>query len=126
MRALCYIERKHPEKLIDAIQALYNALWIENKIISDVATISAAFETAFDKSFSEEVIAALGSEEIKEALKANTDKAFKDGCFGIPFFVATNSKGERDALWGVDHFGVLMDHLGIDVKRKEGAFKALL
>jgi 2-hydroxychromene-2-carboxylate isomerase len=126
MRALCYIERKHPEKLIDAIHALYKALWIESKVISDVATISAAFEAAFGKAFSEEVIAALGSEEIKEALKSNTDQAFKDGCFGVPFFIAINSKGERDALWGVDHFGVLMDHLGLEVERKEGAFKALL
>jgi len=126
MRALCYIERQHPEKLIDAFQALYKALWIESKIISDVATISAAFEAAFGKSFAEEVIAAIGSEEIKGALKSNTDQAFNDGCFGLPFFVATNTKGEKDSFWGVDHLGVLMDHLGIEVKRKEGAFKALL
>jgi 2-hydroxychromene-2-carboxylate isomerase len=126
MRALCYIERKHPAKLIDAIQSLYEALWIESKTISDVATVSAAFEKAFGKSFSEEVVAAIGSDEVKEALKANTDKAFKDGSFGLPFFVATNTKGETDSFWGVDHLGVLMDHLGIEVKRKEGGFKALL
>jgi 2-hydroxychromene-2-carboxylate isomerase len=126
MRALCYIESKHPEKLVDGFQALYKALWIESKTISDVATVSAAFETTFGKSFSEEVIAAVGSEEVKGALKANTDQAFKDGCFGLPFFVATNTKGEKDSFWGVDHLGVLMDHLGIEVKRKEGGFKALL
>jgi 2-hydroxychromene-2-carboxylate isomerase len=125
-RALCYVESKHPEKLQDAIQALYKAFWVETKTISDPKVVAGALESALGKALAEEIMAAVGSEPVKAALKENTDKAFKDGCFGIPFFVATNTKGETDTFWGVDHIGVLCDHLGLEVKRKEGGFQALL
>lgn len=63
--------------------------------------------------------------EGKEALAQNTDKALADGAFGLPWIVATNSKGESEDFWGVDHLGQLCDFLGIE-KPKSGGWKSVL
>ncbi|KAK8029536.1 2-hydroxychromene-2-carboxylate isomerase [Apiospora rasikravindrae] len=64
----------------------------------------------------------LGEESTKEALayggtvgkstlKANTDKAFEDGAFGLPWMVCTNSKGQTEGFWGVDRIGEVLRFL---------------
>jgi len=63
--------------------------------------------------------------EGKELLGKNTDLALEDGAFGLPWFVVTNSKGERETFWGVDHLGQVTEHLGLE-KPKSGGWKALL
>lgn len=63
--------------------------------------------------------------EGKEVLAKNTDQALADGAFGLPWFVATNAKEETESFWGVDHFGQVAAHLGIE-KPKVGGWKALL
>ena len=39
--------------------------------------------------------------------------------------VATNSKGQTEAFWGVDHMGQLCDHLGLERPKTKG-WRALL
>lgn len=67
----------------------------------------------------------MSSPEAKKQLTDNSDKAMADGAFGLPFFVATNSKGESDSFWGFDHLGQVADFLGLD-RGEEKAFRALL
>jgi 2-hydroxychromene-2-carboxylate isomerase len=67
----------------------------------------------------------MAGKEGKEVLAKNTDLAFADGAFGLPWIVATNSKGETEDFWGVDHLGQVVDHLGLE-KPKTGGWKALL
>lgn len=64
-------------------------------------------------------------EDIKAALIANTDRAFKSGSFGIPWFECTNDKGETDTFWGVDHLGQVAEFLGLNIKQDKG-FRAAL
>tara|TARA_R110002003_G_scaffold13_3_gene848 strand:- start:10168 stop:10503 length:336 start_codon:yes stop_codon:yes gene_type:complete len=89
------------------------------------------------------VIERTKTDEVKKLLSANTNQAFKDGAFGLPWFVgkfcvlcevrehieltesATNSKGETESFWGVDHVGQLCDHLGLDRPTGKG-WRALL
>ncbi|KAK4205670.1 thioredoxin-like protein [Triangularia verruculosa] len=52
--------------------------------------------------------------EGKEALIKNTDRAFDEGAFGLPWFSATNARGEREGFWGVDHMGQLLRFLGLE------------
>lgn len=70
------------------------------------------------------------TDEVKKALSANTDQALEDGAFGLPWFVATNSKGETKGYWGFDHIGQLADHLGLEKPRpgskSEGGWRAML
>jgi len=63
--------------------------------------------------------------EGKELLGKNTDKALEDGAFGLPWFVATNAKGEKETFWGVDHLAQVTEHLGLE-KPKTGGWKSLL
>ena len=52
--------------------------------------------------------------EAKAKLQANTDLAFKEGAFGLPWFVATNKEGVTEKYWGFDHLGMVVEHLGLD------------
>jgi 2-hydroxychromene-2-carboxylate isomerase len=67
----------------------------------------------------------MAGKEGKEILAKNTDEAFKEGAFGLPWVTATNSKGETEKFWGVDHLAQVAEHLGID-KPRTGGWKALL
>ncbi|CAK3852109.1 related to 2-hydroxychromene-2-carboxylate isomerase [Lecanosticta acicola] len=124
-RALCYISQSHPQLLAKALDALFHAFWVETKTIGKVDVIREALGKALGEQVAEDVVKGLGSEAAKKALKENSDQAFKDGAFGLPWFVATNGKGETEGFWGVDHIGQLLDFLGVEVKR-EGGYKAML
>lgn len=63
--------------------------------------------------------------EGKELLTKNTDEAFADGAFGLPWFVATNEKGETETFWGVDHLAQVAGHLGLE-RPEMGGWKSLL
>jgi 2-hydroxychromene-2-carboxylate isomerase len=66
------------------------------------------------------IVMEMAPKEGKELLGKNTDQAFAEGAFGLPWFVAENSKGERDVVWGVDHLAVVAEHLGIEKPRMRG------
>lgn len=55
---------------------------------------------------------------------SNTDRAFKEGAFGLPWFECTNENGKTEGFWGIDHLGQVADFL--DLNRKDAGFKALL
>lgn len=61
----------------------------------------------------------------KQALKANTDQAFADGAFGLPYMVCTNATGQTEGFWGVDHMGQVLRFMGLE-RPREGGWKALL
>lgn len=67
----------------------------------------------------------MGQSHVKSLLTSNTEQAFKDGAFGLPWFMCTNAKGETEGYWGVDHIGQVAHFLGLDRGRDVG-FKAVL
>jgi 2-hydroxychromene-2-carboxylate isomerase len=67
----------------------------------------------------------MGQPDIKAILTSNTDQAFKIGAFGLPWFECTNSKGETEGFWGIDHLGQVVDFLGLDRSVDKG-FRAVL
>jgi 2-hydroxychromene-2-carboxylate isomerase len=50
----------------------------------------------------------------KQTLIENTDQAFADGAFGLPWMVCTNANGKTEGFWGVDHIGQVAQFLGLD------------
>jgi 2-hydroxychromene-2-carboxylate isomerase len=58
-------------------------------------------------------------------LKTNTDKAFKSGSFGAPWFEAVNGNGEKHGYWGISHLGLMCEFLGLD-KSPDRALRSLL
>lgn len=57
-------------------------------------------------------------------MKENTDYALSEDAFGLPWFLATNEKGETEKYWGFDHLGQVIEHLGL--KRMDDGFRAML
>ncbi len=104
-RALCAIEASHPDKLTDCFAALYQAFWVEGQTIGKPEVISPVLAKVLGEENTKSVMEKMSSPEAKKALSQNSEEAFNDGAFGLPWFVATNSAGEKESFWGVDHLG---------------------
>lgn len=151
MRAVCAISLFHPEKLADSYAALYEKFWVELEPISKPEVFVPVLQRVLGETDAKEVLDRAGTPEVKQLLTSNTDRAFKSGAFGLPWFLATNAQGEEEGFWvsddgpvqfdtimsiiltdsfprqGVDHLGQVVDHLGLDVpSREQGGFRAML
>ncbi|PWY93602.1 2-hydroxychromene-2-carboxylate isomerase [Aspergillus sclerotioniger CBS 115572] len=125
-RALCAISQKSPDKLVSAFEALYRSFWVEgNPNIAQPECFGPVLERVLGKSETQTIMEAMNHAEIKAILTANTNRAFNIGAFGIPWFECTNTKGETEGFWGVDHLGQVADFLGLDIKLDRG-FRAVL
>ena len=67
----------------------------------------------------------MNNPDTKALLAAGTARSFNSGAFGLPWFECTNSKGETEGFWGVDHLGQVADFLGLDRALEKG-FRATL
>ncbi|QIX01294.1 hypothetical protein AMS68_006811 [Peltaster fructicola] len=124
LRALCAIKAKHPDKLSAAFVELYNALWLDLKPVGKAEVFAQYLNRIFSESEVKEIVEMSSQPEIKKQLVDNTDYALKEGCFGLPYYIATNVKGESEAFWGFDHLGQVIDHLGLE--RQGEGFRAML
>ncbi|KAI9791913.1 MAG: hypothetical protein M1833_001295 [Piccolia ochrophora] len=111
-RALSVIATESPALLPDALAALYRVFWVEGRNVVDEAVMGGALAEVVGREAVEGVLEK--SKDVgKKALTANTERALEEGCFGLPYFLATNAKGEQENFWGFDHLGQVVDHLGI-------------
>ncbi|KAJ9645067.1 hypothetical protein H2199_003071 [Coniosporium tulheliwenetii] len=125
MRALSLIAAHHPTHLQSSIAACYDAFWVQGKAIQDPAILTAALASALGQSQAQELMKEVGSQEARNLLSENTDEALREGAFGLPWIVATNPAGEKEAFWGFDHLAQVVDHLGLE-RPREGPWRALL
>ncbi|GLI78936.1 hypothetical protein PoHVEF18_007258 [Penicillium ochrochloron] len=125
-RALCVVSQKTPAKLPSVIEALYHSFWVQsNSKIGEPAGFAPVIESVLGQEDTKDVLSAMTQPEMKAVLTSNTDHAFKIGAFGIPWFECTNTEGETEGFWGIDHLGQVVDFLGLDRSRDPG-FRALL
>ncbi|KAF1953979.1 HCCA isomerase/glutathione S-transferase kappa [Byssothecium circinans] len=125
-RVLAALSISHPQSLESALSLFWQNFWVHwneptkpENLLAMVSTIFGSEEEA------KKVLERSKGEEAKKLLTANTEKAFAEGAFGLPWFVATNSKGETEGYWGIDHMGQLCDFLGLERPGGKG-WKALL
>lgn len=140
MRAICALAhltgqpQTSPEGqkvIIHAIDAFYEAYWRQGRDITEGAVVADILSKIVrgGKQGKEEdevarVLEVVGTEG-KQILLQNTDLAYAEGAFGLPWIVCENDKGEKEGFWGVDHFGCVLDFLGIQ-KPNSGPWRALL
>jgi 2-hydroxychromene-2-carboxylate isomerase len=106
---------RHPLRSLDAMRflhtvagdervaltkALYQAHFVANRDISDRAILADYGD-----------ISRLDSPDIKDALRAATDRAVADGAFGVPSFVV-EQQGRRFLFWGQDRMHFVEKALG--------------
>ncbi|VVP51481.1 2-hydroxychromene-2-carboxylate isomerase [Pseudomonas fluorescens] len=82
MRAVTGMQMRHPERFLAFIDCLFKALWVDGCSLDEPATVGAVLtQNNFDPN---EVLALTADEEVKAALKTNTEKAVQRGVFGAP------------------------------------------
>ena len=84
--------------------ALYAAYWVDDRDVSDPATIS---EIAAGAGLDAALLEAAGAQPTKDALRAATEEAVERGAFGAPtFFVG------QEMFWGNDRLHLVEELLG--------------
>ncbi|QFT21951.1 2-hydroxychromene-2-carboxylate isomerase [Pseudomonas sp. THAF187a] len=82
MRLLVAVQLHHPERLDDALQALFQATWVDGVNMGDPARVAEVLAAAgLDAAALQQQI---GEPAVKDALKATTEEAVRRGVFGAP------------------------------------------
>ncbi|PTT96698.1 disulfide bond formation protein DsbA [Pseudomonas sp. HMWF031] len=88
MRAVTGMQLRHPERFAAFVDCLFKALWVDGRSLDEPATVAAVLtENGFDPN---EVLALTTDEQVKAALKDNTEKAVQRGVFGAPSMFIDN------------------------------------
>lgn len=116
--------RQDQTRLVKTFEAFFNAFWVQQKETNNPETMQSVLEGILGGDEASKVISA-AAKEGKAALLRNTDEAFATGGFGLPWMVCTNSKGETEPFWGVDHLGQVAAFLGLQ-RPTTGGWRALL
>lgn len=82
MRLLVAVQMHQPERLDDALQALFQATWVDGVNMGDPARVAEVLAAAgLDAAALQQQI---GEPAVKDALKATTEEAVRRGVFGAP------------------------------------------
>ena len=130
MRALTAVAQLHPQKLEAVVAALYETSFVKRKDVHSLAAVEPILANLLGQSAAKDIVSKATSPEIKKTLSDNTDEALSSGAFGLPWYKATNAKGQEECYWGFDHIGQVCDHLGLQRPQPgsvgEGGWKSML
>lgn len=127
MRALTAIQLADDSvqsSLKAALDALYREFFVQHTDTTDPAHLARILRDAGTDA--DAILSRAASDAaVKKKLAENTDKAFAQGAFGLPWMVCTDAQGRQEKFWGVDRLGMVADFLGLE-RPGAGAFKAML
>jgi 2-hydroxychromene-2-carboxylate isomerase len=82
MRAAVGLQQTKSARFDEFVAAVFHAMWVEPRNLGDPSVLAAVLtEAGFDPS---ELVELAGRQEVKDALKANTEEAVRRGAFGAP------------------------------------------
>ena len=130
MRALTAVTELYPQNLREIVAAVYETSFVKRQAVHTFDYVKPILVAFLGNPAAEEVLAKATSFEIKQLLTQRTEEALDSGAFGLPWFKATNSKGEVEYYWGFDHLGQVCNHLGLEKPQpssaREGGWKTML
>lgn len=95
MRLLTVVEG---DARVALTHALYRAYFVDHRDPSDRATLAEACRAS---GVDPALVSRIDEQSVKDALRATTDAAVRDGVFGVPGFVVVRGS-ERRLFWGQD------------------------
>jgi 2-hydroxychromene-2-carboxylate isomerase len=99
-RAFLWLKEQDPGLAARFAHRIYERLWVQGRDITPAEAV--AEEGAALGVDRAALLAAIGSPEMKAALKEAVDAAIAKGVFGVPTFIA-----DGEPLWGVDRLWML-------------------
>lgn len=120
-RFLTALKMSHPQHFVTALDALYAAFWAPG----DAETADAKVwqvpvfaellrkATGIPAHVVDECLTKMAGKDVKAELSANTQQAFENGAFGLPWFQCETVNGEREGFWGFDHVGQVVRFLDL-------------
>ncbi|KAK3946230.1 HCCA isomerase/glutathione S-transferase kappa [Diplogelasinospora grovesii] len=128
MRAACALQQDDdnttPDRMIRALDHLFARYWVDRAPTHQPDVLKEELVKIFGLQDTEKILKDAAGPAKKQLIE-NTDLAFSEGAFGLPWMVCTNSKGEKEGFWGVDHLGQIVRFLGVQ-RPGEGGWKAVL
>jgi 2-hydroxychromene-2-carboxylate isomerase len=104
MRAVTGMQLRQPERFQAFIDCLFQAIWVEGRNLDDPATVAIVLtQNGFDP---HQIMALTADEEVKAALKNNTEKAVQRGVFGAPSMFVDN-----ELFFGQDRLDFVLEAL---------------
>lgn len=132
MRALTALSIEvEGEVLARAVDVLWAALWYPQAEmlrnakcrdgnggfdVKDPEALKAllALVDGVSEELAERCVKRTAEKDVKDRLLANTNQAFEQGAFGMPWFQCCNGQGRQEGFWGFDHIGQVVRFLGLD------------
>ncbi|SPQ27409.1 70b28f89-15a9-406d-afcc-3876f9c56a10 [Thermothielavioides terrestris] len=119
MRALCVVAASDPEpgqpRLTRALDTFFAQHWAHGAATHKPEVLRATLAGLFGEAEAERILQESTTPQTKQALAANTDRAFDSGAFGLPWLECTTAQGDKtEGFWGVDHLGQVVQFLGLD------------
>jgi 2-hydroxychromene-2-carboxylate isomerase len=104
MRGALGLQMRQPDRMVPYVDAVYRAIWADEKNMNDPATVGAVLQQAgFD---AQQLLALTADPEVKERLKTVTQDAVARGVFGAPTFFV-----DGRMYWGQDRLDFVSDAL---------------
>jgi 2-hydroxychromene-2-carboxylate isomerase len=103
LRAFVWLKPRDPAAATALARRLFRRLWVEGK---DITPPEAVAEEAASLGIDRDaLLAAVASDEIKQALRTAVDDAIVEGVFGVPFFIVDGEPiWGSDRIWMVEHW----------------------
>jgi 2-hydroxychromene-2-carboxylate isomerase len=104
MRGALGLQMREPQKMLPYVDAVFRAIWVEQRNMNDAVTVSAVLKQAgFD---AQQLVALTTDAQVKERLKAVTQEAVGRGVFGAPTFFV-----DGRMYWGQDRLDFVREAL---------------
>ncbi|KAH7698025.1 hypothetical protein AAVH_34886 [Aphelenchoides avenae] len=114
-RFLISLQMKRPECLRPAARELWSRVWLRDEPIHEIKHIKEVCEKLSIPG-ADEIIENASSQQVKAALKRNTDEALDSGAFGAPWIILKREGHPDLPFFGSDRLPVICDLLGCEYR----------